>query len=101
MSAGKVRVAFIDEPANGLGWHGRGVQVEPGAYRVAELDAMEDGIIMLCKPDEKTFLAMVKETSVKKFIEVLDGPHSVERAIYYRKNPDALAARGEQSWQRP
>jgi hypothetical protein len=97
----KARVAFIDETANGLGWHGRGVQVEPGAYRVAQLDGMQDGIVMLQEPGSEKLLAMVEDTSVAEFREVLDTPYAAEWATYYRSNPDVLASWGEQNGRRP
>ncbi len=97
----KARVAFIDEPANGLGWHGRGVKVEPGAYRVAQLDGMQDGIIMLQDPGSDKLLAMVEEQSVAEFREVLDTPFAPQWATYYRENPDVQASWGEQNGRQP
>jgi hypothetical protein len=97
----KVLVAFIDRPVQGLGWHGRGVEIEPGAYRVVELEGMEHGIIMLQQPGSEKFLAMVEHQSVDEFREALDTPYAVEWATYYRANPDALASWGEQNGRRP
>lgn len=97
----KVRVAFIDEPAQGLGWHGGGVTVDPGAYVVADLDGMERGIVMLREPGKETFQAMVEETSVAEFREVTDGAYAAEWAAYYRANPDVLASWADQNGRKP
>lgn len=97
----KARIAFIEAPVRGIGWHGRGITIQPGVYIVPNLDGMTLGIVMLQDPSDDAFLGMVEETSVAEFREVLNGPYAAEWATYYRDNPDVLASWGEQNGRRP
>lgn len=97
----KVRVAFLDLDATGIGPNGRGVPVASGQYRVAELDSMEDGVLMLECPSDGSLLAMVPTWAVDHTQEVLDGEHALAWAAYYRANPQVVATWGEQNGRPP
>jgi hypothetical protein len=96
----KVQVAFIDEPTVGIGPNGRGAEVEPGAYKVAELDGMRNGVVMI-EGEDGALLAMVAENDVAEVLKVLDGPYPVAWAVYHRAHPNVLASWAEQNGRKP
>ncbi len=90
----KVSVAFLDKEATGIGPSGSGISVPPGAYKIAALDGMRPGIIMLADKDNN-LIAMMGLDYVDHIEEVVDGPYPLEWAAYRRENPHVLASWGE------
>lgn len=93
----KVTVAFIDEPTIGIGPSGRSIGVPVGAYMLADLDGLEDGVVMLRNPQHlDELLAMMPEWAVSEQVEVLDGVDPIGWAHCRRHDPDLTASSQEQ-----
>lgn len=92
----KVRVAFIDERAYGLAPNGGARPIEPGAYRIADLAGMKNGMIMLVHPDD-SLVAMIPMEYAAEIIETVSIKDPVGWATYRRHNPKTLAVWGEQN----